>query len=393
MGRTTWVRRMTTGVTVVTMASFGLTTVASAQTITTTGPGSVNRIDSRVRNNCTVTNHNNVSVHTSNYQGAQTGNATVSDNTTAGASWGGWASLNPSAAQANGTSYAAWRDGVTSWVGNHSSGAGWNSNQDNLTWVPSGNDWNSYDPVIWQANGQSFANWWNGVESYLNANSSNLVLNWPKTATGGGSFGGASSGNATNNNNSSFAIRINNSARALAGTNACGQSNFTPPPTNGGGGSTGGKGGGPAVVTTASAPQGNKGGKGGVNGGAGGFGGFASATPHGISASAAHPSTSNSSPGSSGSSSQPPSGGQGGGMTPPGASISNTGPGSKNTVTSQQSNNTTVTNTNNVAVCNTSSQSASSGNATVSGNTNAGSGGSGYSSNGNGTGLGADLTN
>jgi hypothetical protein len=381
--------------TVVTMASFGLTTVASAQTITYMGPDSVNRIDSTVRNKCVITNRNTVSVHNSNRQQATTGDATVSHNTTAGASWGGWAALDPAAAQSDGVSYSAWRDGVSNWMSNHSSGSGWNGSADNLTWAPNGSSWSSYDPLTWQANGQSFGNWWNGVQSYLDNGSSGWLLNWPKDATGSGSFGGgATSGNASNNNNSSFAIRINNGARALAGTNACGQSNFTPPPVSGGGGNVGGKGGGPSsVATTASAPQGGKGSV--SSGGGAGGGNFVSGAPHNVGTTAGHPPVTHgggnvpSSPGSS----QPPSGGQGGGNVTPSASISNTGPGSQNTISSKVSNKTTVTNTNTVAVCNTSSQSASSGNATVSGNTSAGSGGSGYSSNGNGTGLGADLSN
>jgi hypothetical protein len=375
--------------TVVTMASFGLTTIASAQTITNTGPGSHNRIDSQVRNNCTVTNHNTVSVYNRNYQDAQSGNATVSGNTNAdsSASWDGWDSLDPAAAQADGLSYNAWRNGVTDWMGSHSSGNGWNSNQDNLTWTPSGNDWASYNPEAWQANGQSFGNWWNGAQGYLDSNSSNWLLGWPSSATGDGNFGGATSGNASNNNNSSFAIRINNSARALAGTNKCGQSNFTPPPVS----STPGKGGGPSVVKTASSPQGGKGSVGGSGnvGGFGGVGGFTSGAPHGVTtSSSAHPSSSPSSPSAPGSSSQPPSNNK-----PSSASISNTGPGSNNVVSTKQTNNTTVTNTTKVTICNTSSQDAQTGNATVSGNTNAGNGSSGSSGNGNGTGVGASLAN
>jgi hypothetical protein len=269
----------------------------------------------------------------------------------------------------------------------HSSGAGWNSNQDNLAWTPAASDWASYDPAIWQANGQSFGNWWNGAQGYLDSNSSNWLLGWPSTATGNGSWGGAISGNASNNNNASFAIRINNSARALAGTNNCGQSNFTPPVST-----TPGKGGGPSV-TTASAPQGGIGSVS-SSGGAGGSGGassFGGASPHGGNpGNSSHPSSSssNSSSPAPGSSSQPPSNNKS-----PIASISNTGPESKNTIAAKQTNNTSVTNTTKVTICNTSSQDAQSGNATVSGNTNAGSGGSGASSNGNGTGVGADLTN
>ena len=77
------------------------------------------------------------------------------------------------------------------------------------------------------------------------------------------------------------------------------------------------------------------------------------------------------------------SGGNGGGNmpTPPAnivqqivtGTISNTGPGSKNTVSSNITDTTTVTNVNNVSVNNSSSQTSSTGSANVSGNTTGGS--------------------
>ncbi len=63
--------------------------------------------------------------------------------------------------------------------------------------------------------------------------------------------------------------------------------------------------------------------------------------------------------------------------------ITNTGPGSNNTVTCVDSNNVQVTCTNNVVVANSSSQSSSSGSASTSGNTSGGSSSSGNASNSN----------
>jgi len=238
------------------MASFGVTSMASAQTqtISNTGQNSHNSINSTYTNNCKVINTTHVSANSNNYQKATTGDATESGNTVSG-SWGGWASMDPSAAQNNGTSYSSWWNNVVNWIGQRSAGGGWNSDNSNLGWAPGGSSWMSYDPMTWQTNGQSFGNWYNGVESYLNSNTPNWLLTWPSTATGNGSWGGgAVSGNATNNYNANFTININNAARAAAGTNSCGQSNFVPPVTGGmGGGGNGGNGGSSSSVSASPA--------------------------------------------------------------------------------------------------------------------------------------------
>jgi hypothetical protein len=360
------------------MAGFGFTGVASAQTITNTGPGSRNTISTTTTNNCRVTNTNNVSVVNRNHQYAATGDATESGNTSAGLPWTGWAALDPAAAQANGTSYSSWMNGITNWISQRASGDGWNSNQTNLSWTPASADWSGFDPVTWQASGQSFGNWYNSVETYLNSNSSNWLLTWPPDATGSGSFSGATTGNATNNNNANFSININNAARAAAGTNACGQSNFTPPPATGG---MGGGGGQVMSAHTSFTPRS------GGSGGAGGlFGSSAFRTPAFHAASAPAVVHNTPAPVAQTPPVAPP-------VTPtaPSSSISNTGPGSTNTISSTTSSNTTVTNDNNICVTNVSSQSASTGSSSVSGNTSTGGGGSGDASNANGTSAGVGI--
>jgi hypothetical protein len=92
-----------------------------------------------------------------------------------------------------------------------------------------------------------------------------------------------------------------------------------------------------------------------------------------------------------------PVGGEGGGeqIAPPfvqhvltaNASIASTGPNSNNVITSNQSVNTAITNTNNISLTNSNSQSATSGNASVSGNTTGGSATSGDADNSNATDL------
>jgi len=76
-----------------------------------------------------------------------------------------------------------------------------------------------------------------------------------------------------------------------------------------------------------------------------------------------------------------------------GNTISNTGTGSHNVITSSYTDNSSVHNTNTVSASNMNVQTASSGNATSAGNTTAGGGGSGAATNGNSTGVGAGITN
>jgi len=368
------------------MTSFGFTSIASAQTITNTGPDSSNRIDTEVKNTCTIKNNNAVSVNNRNNQSARSGNATVEDNT-GGCGWDGWAALDPAAAQANGLSYNSWRSGVTDWMAQHGTGNGWNGAGDNLSWAPPGNDWASYDPAAWQASGQSFGNWWNGAQSYLDTNSPVWLLGWPASANHDGSFGGsATSGNASNGNSTNFTIRINNAASAAAGTNACGQSLFIPPhaasnvisPRV----ST------PHVAGASIVVPGHQ-----PSGGAGGFGGFgggslqpsvahmASAPIAAVApAHVAAPTVAVAAP------SIPP-------VVIERAAISNTGPESVNKITSEVKNNISVANNNNICVTNTNNQTASTGNATVNDNTHADSSDTGNATNGNGTGASASLAN
>jgi len=387
MVRTAWLRRAATYMVTATMTCFGLTSVASAQTITNTGPGSTNTISSNSTDNCTVTNTNNVSAHNYNQQSATTGGVTEVGNTTAGLPWTGWSTLDPTAAQANGQSYSSWWSSVVNWISQRASGTGWNSSSSNLTWAPTGSSWSSFDPATWQANGQSFGNWYNAVEAYLNSQSSNWILTWPADATGGGSFG-AMSGSATNNYNASFSITINNAASTLAGTNSCGQSNFTPPPMSGGKGSGGG-----VSALTASSPSTShtpslSSGSGGGSGGGGGSFGSSHTAPRVGGATVATTSSPTSATCTT------PSGGSGGGSTPaPTSTISNTGPGSHNTIASNYTDNSSVTNNNTVVVSSFSNQSASSGASTSYDNTSVGGSDSGAASNAAGGNYGVGVTN
>jgi len=65
---------------------------ADSANISTTGPSSSNTVTTDVSNNVNITNQDNVTVTNSNTQTAQTGDATVSYNTTAGAAMSGAAS-------------------------------------------------------------------------------------------------------------------------------------------------------------------------------------------------------------------------------------------------------------------------------------------------------------
>ncbi|MEO6760899.1 MAG: hypothetical protein ABI220_00785 [Candidatus Saccharimonadales bacterium] len=380
------------------MAAFGFTGLASANSISNTGPGSTNIIRSSSLEDCTIVNSNYVNVSNSNYQTATTGDASSYNNTNA-LPWTGWSTLDPASWQADGNDYNSWWTGVSNWVTERASGDGWNSSETNISWAPSGADWqaswSNWNPVTWQANGQSFSNWYTQLNSYLTSNSAKWMLAWPTSATGNG-LSGATSGNATNTNNVSFSLNISNSlpSTSQGPSDPCDPASPSIPitpvtpvtPVNPGGGS----GSGHLLGDSTSRGGGGAGGS-----GSGYTGGYYTASGHYVpKAPAGTSQTPPSQPGAPVVPSQPGNGGSP--VTPPSqpqASISNTGPGSTNVIASSSVNRTSVSNTNNVSFVNTNTQTATSGNATSAGNTGVGGTGSGGASNGNGAGANMKIDN
>lgn len=397
MNRHIWRRRVALFLTAVMMAGFGFTSVASADTITNTGPYSRNTIKTDIDNKCTVKNDNDVTVNNRNWQDGTTGDATVADNTS-GDSWEGWDALNPQTAMAGGISHDAWWNSVVGWMAQRGTGDGWSSAGDNPSWTPSGDGWSAYDPMAWQAGGQTFGNWWNGVQQYLDGHNSAWLLGWPADATSSGGFGGdAATGSVINRNNSNFTITVNNAASVKAGVDACGKKKFTPPSvtppqcpcppsvTPGQPGITA-----PSMISPS-------GGAGGAGAGAGKGIGEAKVSGKGAGVPMNVP--------------QAPSGGQGGANVPPPpcpcmcpcppqppkeqekAVISNTGPGSNNSISTEVHNETTIKNTNNVTVNNSNWQDGTTGDATVTDNTRAGDATSGDAYNTNKTQADVEINN
>jgi hypothetical protein len=395
MGRTSDLRRVVLYTVAVLMASFGVTSIASAQSvITNTGANSFNSATSGTSTTCTVTNTNDVSASNQTSQDTTSGNATDSNNQQGSSPWTVWSALNPAAAQTAGTSYNAWRSEVTNWIAARTSGAGWTSTDSNPTWAPSGNDWESFYPMLWQANGQTFSNWLTAVESYLNSNSANWILGWPASATSGIFGDSATSGPAASNNSSDFSINISDTASPSM-TGSCGQS------TAGSGGMGGGLGSSSTGGTTAGGVEGFSHGAAVSATTASGNGGQGSSQG---SSYAAYPSggtyvageaSGYQDQGNTGNGSSSGSGGGSTSTTPPvgtpsaGASVSDTGPCSTNIASSTATQATTVSNINTVNVTNATTQTTTSGNSTVSNNGDMST--SGGSSSNNGTGLDANV--
>lgn len=380
MGRLTLLRRSPSWVIIAIMAGFGFTGMASAQTITNTGPFSTNTISSTWVNNCRVTNTNRISAYNSNNQYAETGDASATDNTAAALPWTGWDTLDPAAWQQQGQSYTSWWNGVLQWLTQRTGGTGWNTSTTNLTWAPANpGTWDNWNPAMWQQNGQSFANWFSQVQNYLNTNSGQWMLTWPGNATGtsGNTVMGAVSGNAVNNYNATMAINImNGGTSGSGGQNTCG---FTP---------SSGSGGGPVVnpgTTPSAHPTGSSGvlGSSYSRGGSGGYGYYGGAAkPLNRPAAVTTPTP-------------PAGGGQGGTVAPiaPASNINNTGPYSTNTVSSSYTDNSCVNNVNTVSAISFNTQSTSSGNTSVGGNTSAMGSGSGTASNVTGSDTGVNIDN
>ncbi len=121
MTKIPWLRRVPLFVTSATMVGFGFAGMASAQTITNTGPHSRNTIDTTVHNNCVVKNDNDVVVNNTNYQTGNTGDATVGGNT-GRTPWSNWSNSGKFKDGAGGNTTA----------GDATSGDVWNTNSSKL---------------------------------------------------------------------------------------------------------------------------------------------------------------------------------------------------------------------------------------------------------------------
>lgn len=317
---------------------FGFPGVALADqaSIRNTGPDSYNKIEFSDRLECEVENNNNVNAINYVDQNAQTGDAIVG-----------------------------------------------------------GSGWHRYDPTAWAAQGHSYDEWESAVNAYMAQNKGNWKGNWGRHG-GGNTYGGdATSGDATNISNNRTNISIDNSG-------AC---DFSDRGRHGGGSKSDKSKPGdkdsskPGSVLGSSSAHGKpgKGGAGGhVLGGHGGGGGYDDSSMYGTSGHGGHGGGSVYYPTKSGGAGGGKGGdghGGGGGYGGNDFSISKTGPDSYNKISYHNSSNTSVKNTNNVNVVNITKQSASSGNATVSGNTKAGSAGSGGAHNSSGSSTGAGIHN
>lgn len=383
----TWKRTASIGTTLV-MALCGLTGLASASSIDTTGPDSRNSISTSIREKCTVTNNNDVDVDNENDQSASTGDAKVKDNTFAGdAATGDAANANETALGLNIENDAsACVCPVVS-----SLGALDTENSIEFTGPDSSN-------TITQ-NIRTETTVTNNNDVDIN-NSNDQDAESGKAEVKENTEGGdATTGDALNQNVTDFFVNIQNITPSVSAIDSvgnlsddCGAAELS----NGLGSSDNGVAGVSSVTPTGRAVGGFGGGGFGGRGGFVSGRGFVSSRP----APKAAPKAAHVAPVAP-ASSPAPVGGRGSVsvVTPPTAvslpsnEISNTGPNSSNKILTSVKTDTVVTNTNNVSVNNSNNQSAYSGNASVSSNTSADSGGTGDASNGNATGAGASITN
>ena len=385
------IRRGSEWIVAVTTACFSFTGLASAQsTITNTGPDSTNIIASDEEEDCSYTNTNTLSVTNTNDQTAVTGNV-----------WDGWANWDPALWQNDGRSFANWWNGLTEFLAARNDGAGWTMDETlaGQVWAPEGPAWQSqwanWDPALWQEHGQSFGAWYNQLAGYLNGHSAEWMLKWSSPGSAGNTTStNATTGDATNSYNSTIAINIRN---------------IPPLPMSDGGfvcypaemGPSGGRGGGssPSTISAAGAvsPSFTRGQSPAVARGGGGglyYGGpsyyRASGSRPAIAPSMANPATA---PVAAGPSAPVPAP-----AVPPAPiatvsnTISDTGPDSSNKIVRSSVANYTVSNTNNVSINTTNNQQAASGSVYMSGNTG-GSAGTGTAANNGNSGNAVAVTN
>lgn len=128
--------------------------LAVTPVISHTGPDSSNTISINDVSECEITNNNSVNVNNSTNQNAESGDVDVSGNTNVGDDWGSWS------------------------------------------------------PAAWKANGYTYAEWRAAFNAYMSANASSFANNW---GSGSSDNGSASSGDASNNNNTRVKVNISNS--------------------------------------------------------------------------------------------------------------------------------------------------------------------------------------
>ena len=373
--------RLTTGLATVVMAVFGVTGFASAASINTTGPDSTNRVDTNISANCRTLNNNNLRLRASNDQSADSGNAVAADNTEAGSADSGNASnetaTSASAHISNGNNNESCACPVTA--------AGINGTNESIAKTGPDSE-NTIDTNV------------NVTDTVTNNNDVNVTNSNEQSASSGDAVvahnttgGDARTGDATNSSQASFLVNLVNEggSRANSQGNGCNDvisSVVTPTAGNFGGGFVGNGGG-----SGSSAPNafvGNGGGRGSGSNFSSNHISFAN-TPR-FSPSSNQPTVSNEQPVQSQpvfmstASSSPrsaPSPIHALSLPVASSSISTTGPGSSNSISTLVNLSSATTNNNNVSVANNNTQSAYSGDATVTDNTSAGSAATGDASN------------
>ena len=185
--------------------------------ISNTGTGSTNTISTSSSSNSQVSNNNNINVTNQNSQTAVSGAATSSGNTS-GASGSGsnesnsasWSDMNPSAWQTNGQSFSKWWSHMNMQMTHYNANHWTLGSESNDDWTPSGNNWqdtwSNWDPALWQANGQSYGNWYGQMLAHMTGNYSTWMQNW--NSAGNGSD--VTSGTASNSNNTNEVVTIEN---------------------------------------------------------------------------------------------------------------------------------------------------------------------------------------
>jgi hypothetical protein len=160
-------------VSVATISCIGMTgSFAAADSITTTGPGSYNVIESGA-----------------NTYGGYMGysSAPSSDN---------WSSMNPATWQSQGKSFTSWWMAMMSDMDKYNSTCFSNHMTSVSKWMPTGSNWESswtnWDPYLWMSNGQGFNTWHTQMMGYLDGQYMQYMNGWnnnqqPVAPQGGGS--------------------------------------------------------------------------------------------------------------------------------------------------------------------------------------------------------------
>lgn len=204
-------RRILLGIAAMAISIFGLSGLVTAQCYEAKNDGNETM-------ECEITNENQVTVSNDVQQTAISGSVSIEQSYDYDSSNNGWMMQwdywNPDSWQDNDKSFDNWWNGLHDWINRLASASSWSANYYGNDWKPNGNDWKpkweNWHPMSWLSHGQSYQNWHDQLMQYLEDQKPSWKNNWR-----GSGENDAKSGNVSNVSEINNYVSIKNQASCL----------------------------------------------------------------------------------------------------------------------------------------------------------------------------------